>query len=73
MYIHKIVYSMVIAWTCFSCHLSKDNIKVIKDCYNFDDARPRHGLMLDGQAQVARVPHDSVERQSKTSLAGPVI
>lgn len=29
--------------------------------------------MLDGQAKVARVPHDSVEGQSKTSLAGPVI
>lgn len=28
MYIHKIVYSMGIAWTCFSCHLSKDNINV---------------------------------------------
>lgn len=29
--------------------------------------------MLDGQAKVARVPHDSVERQSKTSLAGPAV
>lgn len=58
---------MGIAWTCFSCHLSKDNIKVKID------ARPGYGLMLDGQAKVARVRHDSVERQSKTSLAGPVI
>lgn len=52
-----------------SCHLSKDNIKV----KIVNDARPRYGLMLDGQAKVARVCHDSVERQSKTSLAGPVI
>lgn len=34
---------------------------------------PRYGLMLDGQAKVARVRHDSVERQSKTSLAGPAV
>lgn len=34
---------------------------------------PRYGLMLDGQAKAARVRYDSVERQSKTSLAGPAV